>query len=311
MSTLSPEKLNSSFANHSFPTADDTYMDNSWHDPPSSPFVSHIEQEDQENIAPAQTPIKAGNIFEDEPPQSVFKISSPFKSEGPRERTSPGKMSPVKGLPDAFSSKNLLDIVSPSKMSSDEFEAALLAESTGSRGSPSPKKSSPVKRISLERPQSAMSNRSRMNFSPAKSSRAESVESTQRLPEAPTPRSATPENRSTPSTRPSSSHMELDLHQSALRDNEGLTVAMKFEETYSESHESSTAYHIANRTSALDDRAMGNIDYNPDGPDFTSLDMGMDDTMFSTFSEMPGIDMTKFAAIGKQSPTRNGLHDQV
>jgi len=60
----------------------------------------------------------------------------------------------------------------------------------------------------------------------------------------------------------------------------------------------------------MDDMVMENTHYNPDGPDFTSLDMGMDDTMFSTFSEMPGIDMTKFAAIGRQSPTRNGLYDQ-
>jgi hypothetical protein len=105
--------------------------------------------------------------------------------------------------------------------------------------------------------------------------------------------------------------MDLDLHEPALRDNEGLTVAMKFEEMHNESRESSTSYHTENEVSDMDDMVMENTHYNPDGPDFTSLDMGMDDTMFSTFSEMPGIDMTKFAAIGRQSPTRNEFYDQV
>jgi hypothetical protein len=51
---------------------------------------------------------------------------------------------------------------------------------------------------------------------------------------------------------------------------------------------------------------MDNTDFNPDGPEATSLDI--DDTCFSTFSEMPGLDMTKFALL-KQSPTKGTLPD--
>ena len=105
--------------------------------------------------------------------------------------------------------------------------------------------------------------------------------------------------------------MDLDLHEPALRDNEGLTIAMKFEEARNERHQSSSNYYTENEVSVMDGMIMENTEYNPDGPDFTSLDMGMDDTTFSTFSEMPNVDMTKFAAIGRQSPTRNELYDQV
>jgi hypothetical protein len=54
------------------------------------------------------------------------------------------------------------------------------------------------------------------------------------------------------------------------------------------------------------DLDIDNTDYNPDGPDLTSADI--DDTSFSMFSEMPGIDMTKFAFLQK-SPTKDGLLD--
>ena len=49
MSTMSPEKLNSTL--HSIHHDDD--IDMTWHDPPSSPFVSHVDNEDQENEGPA------------------------------------------------------------------------------------------------------------------------------------------------------------------------------------------------------------------------------------------------------------------
>jgi hypothetical protein len=49
-----------------------------------------------------------------------------------------------------------------------------------------------------------------------------------------------------------------------------------------------------------------NTEFNPDGPDLTSADM--DDTSFSMFSEMPGMDMTRFDSLEK-SPTKNGLLD--
>ncbi|KAL7779729.1 hypothetical protein CFE70_009745 [Pyrenophora teres f. teres 0-1] len=91
-----------------------------------------------------------------------------------------------------------------------------------------------------------------------------------------------------------------------IRDNEGLTAAMKFmDETPMESHERS------DRPSSRDynddvDFGMDNIDFNPDGPEPTSLDF--DDTCFTSFSEMPGIDMTKFASL-KQSPTKSEAPD--
>lgn len=47
-------------------------------------------------------------------------------------------------------------------------------------------------------------------------------------------------------------------------------------------------------------------DFNPDGPEYTAADM--DDTCFSAFSEMPGLDMTKFAFL-KQSPAKGGQPD--
>jgi hypothetical protein len=50
------------------------------------------------------------------------------------------------------------------------------------------------------------------------------------------------------------------------------------------------------------DLGFDNTDYNPDGPEVTSIDF--DDTCFSTFSEMPGMDMTKFASL-KKSPMKD------
>ncbi|CAO2658228.1 Nn.00g059510.m01.CDS01 [Neocucurbitaria sp. VM-36] len=266
MSTLSPEKLNAS--SNSMLIEDD--FDMTFHDPPSSPFVSHIENDDQENIAPnvAPTPSKPLLDFGDDVPQSAFKVS-PEKKFGMKERASP--------------MKNLMD----------DFEEAALKSSVGSQRSP--KKTSPVKQIAMERPESAMSSRSHKRQSLSKSPRAPSVESTQRKSPF---EDKNPEILPTPSKRPSSSHKEP-----ALRDNEGLTVAMRYmEETRTESQES-----LSRQTSQANDSEMDleidNTDFNPDGPEITSADM--DDTCFSTFSEMPGLDMTKFAFL-KQSPAKGG-----
>lgn len=250
MSTLSPEKLNA--VSNSIATDDDIDM-TSWHDPPSSPFVSHLENEDQENVAPsaAATPGKPLPNSEDHFPQSAFKIS-PEKKIGLKERI---------GL----------------------------------------KKASPIKQMAMEHLESSMSSRSRRS-SPTKSSRNNSVDSNQRLP------LLHPEDEIdvTPSSfnRSSSSHRDH-----ALRDNEGLTVAMRImEQTRSESHEQSITHQSHSEDYSMEETGIEDADFNPDGPELTSLDI--DDTGFSMFSEMPGIDMTKFAAL-RQSPTRNGFPNQV
>ncbi|KAF2687123.1 hypothetical protein K458DRAFT_429090 [Lentithecium fluviatile CBS 122367] len=275
MSTLSPEKLN--IASNPIASNDDDF-ETAWHDPPSSPFVSHLEHDDQENVAPTVAPTPVKSLIDFDEPQSAFKVS-PEKKAGfgfeLKERTSPVKKSP---------SRQLLD----------EFEDEALRAS--------PKKSSPVKQLAIERPESAMSSGSRRS-SPSKSARNASTESTQRLPVA--LRDDGPDILPTPSKRQSSPHKEP-----ALRDNEGLTVAMKYmEETRSERHEErSTTYHTHNGIPELDDTGIEDTEFNPDGPELSSLDM--DDTCFSAFSEMPGVDMTKFAVL-RNSPTRNGLLDQA
>jgi hypothetical protein len=255
LSALSPEKMNTSITDDDF--------DMTFHDPPSSPFVSHVDHEDQENVSPssAPTPVKPLLDFEDDVPQSVLRVS-PQKKVGLREQGGSMKMSPVKNL-------------------MDDFEEAARTSS--------PKKNTP------ERSGSAMSSRSRKSQSP---SRAPSAESTQRIP---TLEQNSPEVLPTPSKRPSSSHEDVPL-----RENEGLTVAMKFiEEMRTERHE-----YLAEQRSHDDkydlDLDGDNTDFNPDGPDFTSADI--DDTSFSMFSEMPGMDMTKFNSLQK-SPTNNGLLD--
>jgi hypothetical protein len=273
MSPFSPEKLNASSDSM---LIDDDY-DMTFHDPPSSPFISHVDNEDQENIAPGfvSTPSKPLVDFVDVP-QSAFKIS-PEKKSGLKDRASPMKTSPVKNL-------------------MDDFEQA--ARDDGTTNRTSPKKSSPVKQISMDRPESAMSSRSHKSRSPSKSSHAPSVDSTQYISSIESdPSDVLP----TPSKRPSSSHQE-----SALRQNEGLTVAMKFmDEMRMERQEDLT------RERSYDDKYdldldIDNTEFNPDGPELTSADI--DDTSFSMFSEMPGMDMTKFALLHK-SPTKDGLLD--
>lgn len=274
MSVVSPEKLNA----HTSSIHTDDDFDMTFHDPPSSPFVSHLDTEDQENVAPnsVRSPSKAPVDFDDDVPQSVFKVS-PQKKFGLKDQASPMKTSPVKNL-------------------MDDFEEAARNDTASSRKSPL--KASPVKPNHMERPASASSSRSRNRQSTSKSSRTPSAESTQRLPPMD---QIVPEILATPSQRASSSHKEP-----TLRDNEGLTVAMKFmQEMRTERHE------YLNEQRSHDDRYDLDLDgenteFNPDGPELTSADI--DDTSFSMFSEMPGMDMTKFAFLRK-SPTKDGLLD--
>jgi len=255
LSELSPDKMNASITDDEF--------DMTFHDPPSSPFVSHVDHEDQENVAPssAPTPMKPLFDLEDDVPQSAIKVS-PQKKAGLREQGGSMKMSPVKNLMDDFE------------------EVARIS---------SPGKSLP------ERSGSALSIRSRKSPSPF---HAPSTESSQRTPAI---EQDSPEPLPTPSDRPTSSHEEHPL-----RENEGLTVAMKFiEEMRTERHE-----YLAEQRSQDDkydlDLDGDNTEFNPDGRDFTSADI--DDTSFSMFSEMPGMDMTRFNSLQK-SPTKNGFLD--
>ncbi|KAF2268057.1 hypothetical protein CC78DRAFT_530450 [Lojkania enalia] len=278
MSMLSPEKLNS------IPTEDD---DMTWHDPPSSPFVSHIEIEDQENIAPevAPTPAKQAIASEENAPQSAFKISSTSKSLGLKERASPTKQSPSKQLQDGF-------------------EGTSLKQSAGSNASP--RKMSPVKQLSMGRPGSAMSGQSLNHSSPSKTSNSPSIKPDQAVVEP--SYDDTIDLFLSPIKRPASPPAEP-----TLRENEGLTVAMRImEETRMEKHESyecSTTYLSQHEWKDGDDLGViEDTEFNPDGPDLSSLTI--DDTCFSAFSEMPNLDMTKFAVL-KKSPTKSGDPDQA
>jgi hypothetical protein len=264
-SSLSPEKLDASA--HSMHTDDD--FDMTFHDPASSPFVSHIDIDDQENIAPgaASTPSKPLADAADVP-QSAFKVS-PEKKLGLKERTSPMKTSsPVKNL-------------------MDDFKEAAMTE--GSIGRASPKKSSPMKQPPTARPDSALSSRSHKSRSPSKSSRAPSAESTHRMPLL--------------EAEPS---IALPTHtEPVLRENEGLTVAMKFMDDMRTERQETLTRQRSNDDKYDLDLDIDNTEFNPDGPELTSGDM--DDTSFSMFSEMPGLDLTKFAL--QKSPTKNGLLD--
>jgi hypothetical protein len=257
---------------HSDSMVIDDDFDMTFHEPPSSPFVSHVDQEDQENIAPGAAPTPSKPLVDfDDVPQSAFKVS-PEKKFGLKDRASPVKMSPV---------KNLLD----------DFEEARNDTSRSSS-----KKGSPIKQTPMDRPESASSSRSQQSRSPSKSSRTPSAESSQYMTSVDVD---VADVSSTPSKRPSSSHQDP-----ALRQNEGLTVAMNsMEETRTETREYVAQQHSYDDDLDLD---MDNTEYHPDGPELTSADM--DDTSFSMFSEMPGIDLTKFAYLQK-SPTKDGLLD--
>jgi hypothetical protein len=274
MPTFSPEKPIAS----SNPTHADDDFDMAFHEPPSSPFIEHIDFHDQENIAPgvAPTPSKPLADFDDAP-QSAFRVS-PEKRAGLKEQASPSKGLPVKNL-------------------MDDFEEAARNDDTMSRNSP--RKNSPVKQMSAERSESPMSSRSLKSQSPSKkSSRAPSIEATHYEPVPDAQSSTIP---STPSHGRSSSRQEP-----TLRENEGLTVAMKFmNEMRTERQENLTRQRSYDDKYDLD-LDIDNTEFHPDGPEGTSADI--DDTGFSMFSEMPGMDMTKFASLQK-SPIKDGLLD--
>jgi hypothetical protein len=275
MSTLSSEQVNA----HANSLLMDDDFDMTFHDPPSSPFVSHIDIDDQENIAPsaAPTPSKPLVDFEDVP-QSAFKIS-PEKKSALKEHASPLKTSPVKNL-------------------MDDFEEAARNSNGSLSKRCSPKKNYPTKQLPSERPESAMSSRSRKSQSPSKSSRATSADSTQRI--------STLEDKPL-NLPPTSVDRPVSLHdEHALRENEGLTVAMKFMDEMRTERQACLTRQRSHDDKYDLDLDMDNTDFNPDGPELTSADI--DDTGFSMFSEMPGLDMTKFAFLQK-SPTKDGLLD--
>lgn len=253
----------------------DDDFDVTFQEPPSSPFVSHIEIDDQENIAPNTAPLSSKPLLDlqDEVPQSAFKVS-PEKRSGLKERARPNKSSPVRNL-------------------MGDFEEAALTSSNN--GYASLQKSSPSRQLAADRPKSATSNRSRKSLSPAKAMRAASNE----IPGHSPPLDNDPTQSVPPLKRPSSRQDDY-----ALRDNEGLTIAMRHtEENRMDSQESRTGQQSLEDDFELD-LGNDNTDYNPDGPDLASTEI--DDTCFSTFSEMPGIDMTKFAFL-KQSPAKKDI----
>ncbi|KAL1610283.1 hypothetical protein SLS60_001949 [Paraconiothyrium brasiliense] len=272
MAETSIEKLNALSATY---TEDDIDV-TTWHEPPSSPFVSNIDSENQENVAPnvPAAPSKLLPNFEDDVPQPAFK-ASPEKKFGFKERASPVKMS-------------------PKKQALGDCEEDFLGSPTNRV---SPNKASPVKQMAMERPESSMSGRSRRS-SPTKTSRNPSAESTHRAP------ASHPEDEIDLEPTPSQP-LASPYKESELRVKESLAGAMRnMEEVQSASYERTTTHQSSD--DIVGDATFDDTEWNPDGPEVTSLDM--DDTNFSMFSEMPGIDLTKFAAL-RQSPTRNGLND--
>lgn len=227
----------------------DDDFDLTFHDPPSSPFVSYVEVEDQENVAPgtSQLSVKNASVFEDSAPPTAQK-ASPEKKAGLREHASPAKESPVKNL-------------------MEDFQKATRESSTEAN------------------------ERSRKSLSPTKLFRATSPEACQSAPPHENDLldlDATPMKRATSPQRPT------QLHQK-----EGLTAALELME---QAHTTPASVPQVNSPEEIDFELMpeGESHYNnPDGPDFTSGDM--DDTSFSMFSEMPGLDLTKFALLTKKT----------
>lgn len=137
--------------------------------------------------------------------------------------------------------------------------------------------------------------------SPKKVSPVKDARASQPEPEL----SASMQNRTSPSKMPQAEHLLVEYSEPTLRENEGLTVAMKiFEETRSESHHES--HHITQTESLSESHEISYEDseFNPDATSMT-----VDDTCFSTFSEIPNMDMTKFAM--KNSPTKHSVFEQV
>ncbi|KAI8936827.1 hypothetical protein NX059_006064 [Plenodomus lindquistii] len=257
VSLFIPEKHSANAASNSL----DDDFDITFNEPPSSPFVEHLEHDNQENIAPnaAHTPVKPSLNPDDGVPQSAFKVS-PDKKFGLKERTSPAKMSPAKNL-------------------MDQFEDAATTNNSGSWNSP--RKTSPTKGQPFEPFEPASVSQPHESMSPSRQARASS--SGHILHPSPLDNDA------------------LSHENSALPDNEGLTVATK----HMENHDAPMRQAIQDDDFDLD-LGVDDTEFNPDGPDLTSADV--DDTCFSNFSEMPGLDMTKFAFV-KQSPAKGDQPD--
>lgn len=179
----------------------------------------------------------------------------------------------------------LQDRTSPLKMSpKKQLLSAFDEDSFGSSTSrTSPKKASPMKQTPTK---------TSRNVSPDSFRQTSALHPEDEFDTEPTPLSK----------RSSSPHQE-----NILRENEGLTVAMRLmDQTQADNRERASAQQTRSVEINIGDATFDDTEFNPDGPEFTS----MDDTSFSMFSEMPGIDMTKFAAL-RQSPTKNGLIDPV
>lgn len=307
MSTLSPEKVNANSNAMQYEDDLDIYDEG-----PSSPFLEHVEQDNQENVAPsvAATPVKGQLIdFEDEhAPQSAFKIES-SKRVGLKVRNSPLKKSPVKNLLEDFEeasvqtpNRSRASTLKTSPPKQHALEDCGVAETqTPNRSLASTLRGSPAKsHVTEERPNSSMSNRTRKDRSLSKSSVLSSVPSdfdVEATPRAPSLGAAV-ELAPTSSKRPSPSQTP-SRHVAELRDNEGLTVAAN---RFAEDADPGQSYK---RRKSHENQYKVNMeaditDFNPEA---TTPDV--DDTRFSDFSEMPGLDMTKFASFRK-SPNKNG-----
>ena len=99
-------------------------------------------------------------------------------------------------------------------------------------------------------------------------------------------KSDSPNKQTSPRKRPGN-HQTIALTEAALRENEGLTRAIKI----------------------LEDESSGSEVHNVDNDTVSTIEApqgyaGMDDTGFTTFSAVPNADMTLFAQIG-QSPVRS------
>ena len=98
-----------------------------------------------------------------------------------------------------------------------------------------------------------------------------------------------PSKRPSPQKRAMEEYQPRQLTEDALRENEGLTRAVRT----MEDETTTTTYHT------LNDDTMSNVG----GPAGYS---GMDDTAFSAFSAVPNVDMTRFAQLG-QSPIKDSF----
>ncbi|KAF2814339.1 uncharacterized protein BDZ99DRAFT_460011 [Mytilinidion resinicola] len=302
-----------------------------WSDPPSSPFVEHVEV-DQENVAPrdtASTPTKKTPL-DDNNFASAIKRLSPKKGFGFKDRSSPVKAldSPSKQLfgelekttptksppiPERLSSKK----TSPINYSIVDEEEHALRESSHNRTSPL--KLSPSKRSSVERSESPLrrsvqDEQTTLSRSSTRSSATKRMSIEHEDQPEPKLRKSSQEHhesaRPSPIKRTSSERVEQ-----TLRENEGLTIAMKIlEETQSESHYEAhheTHHETQQKENSSESRSDSHgsaefdsfSEFNPDGPDGPST--MVDDTCFSNFSEMP--DMTKFANSMVRSPAKSVL----